>query len=266
MKLKLGIFGCCGKMGESLIKLIVHHEQMSLACAIARQESIFQDKDVSALIGGQPVGVSVQTLNHGFGCAQVMIDFSQPESSLALLTQACRAGIPVVLGTTGFTQAQMLKVHAAGEIIPIVYAANFSFGINLLLAVLPSLAKHLGKQADIEIIEAHHRCKADAPSGTALALGQSIANTLDIDLNTQSVYGRQGNIGHRPSQQIGFSAIRGGDIVGEHTVLFAQEGERLELTHKVSNRTTFAQGAVYAAQWLQNKSAGLYSMQDVLSL
>jgi 4-hydroxy-tetrahydrodipicolinate reductase len=171
-----------------------------------------------------------------------------------------------VIGTTGLNAQQLATLHAAAKHIPIVFAANYSVGVNLLIKLSQQAAQIMGDTADIEIIETHHRHKIDAPSGTALALGEGIAKTLHRDLAKDAVYGREGHTGERPQNQIGFATVRGGDVVGDHTVLFAELGERVELTHKASSRMTFAKGAVRAAKWLINKPAGLYSMMDVLSL
>ena len=266
MTLNIGVLGCAGRMGRSLLAEINANEALNLSCAIARDSAENQGQDVGSLIGAPNTGISVQKLSDGFGATDILIDFTSPELSLAVLEQAQTHKIPVILGTTGFTEDQMSRVQQASQHIPVVYAANFSVGINVLLSLLPRVAKSIGMDADIEIIEAHHRQKVDAPSGTALALGQTVADALDIDLNKDAIYGRQGQIGARPDGQIGFSTIRAGEIIGDHTVLFGLPSETLEVTHKVSKRATFAQGALRAAQWLHKQPAGFYSMQDVLGL
>lgn len=266
MTLNIGVLGCCGRMGRALLAEIHASDALNLTCAIARDSSDKQGQDVGTLMNAAPVGVAVQKLTNGFGATDVLIDFTTPDLSLAVLEHAQRHNLPVVLGTTGFTECQMAHVQQASEQISIAYAANYSVGINILLSLLPRVAQSVGMDADIEIIEAHHRHKIDAPSGTALALGETIADTLDIDLNKNAIYGRQGQIGARPNGQIGFSTIRAGEIIGDHTVLFGLPSETLEFTHKVSKRSTFAQGALRAAQWLYKQPVGLYSMQDVLGL
>lgn len=196
----------------------------------------------------------------------VLIDFTLPEVMLKNLAFCRKAGKAMVIGTTGLDAAQKQLLAEAGKEIPIVFAANFSVGVNLSLKLLDMAARVLGDDADIEIIEAHHRHKIDAPSGTALRMGEVIANALDRDLQKVAVYGREGHTGARERETIGFATVRGGDVVGDHTVLFACEGERLEITHKASSRMTFAKGAVRAALWLDGREPGLYDMQDVLDL
>ena len=196
----------------------------------------------------------------------VLIDFTLPEVMLKNLAFCRKAGKAMVIGTTGLDAAQKQLLAEAGKDIPIVFAANFSVGVNLSLKLLEMTARVLGDDADIEIIEAHHRHKIDAPSGTALRMGEVIADALDRDLQKVAVYGREGHTGARERETIGFATVRGGDVVGDHTVLFACEGERLEITHKASSRMTFAKGAVRAALWLDGREPGLYDMQDVLDL
>ena len=196
----------------------------------------------------------------------VLIDFTLPEVMLKNLAFCRKAGKAMVIGTTGLDAAQKQVLAEAGKDIPIVFAANFSVGVNLSLKLLDMAARVLGDDADIEIIEAHHRHKIDAPSGTALRMGEVIADALGRDLQKVAVYGREGHTGARERETIGFATVRGGDVVGDHTVLFACEGERLEVTHKASSRMTFAKGAVRAALWLDGREPGLYDMQDVLDL
>ena len=196
----------------------------------------------------------------------MLIDFTLPEVMLKNLEFCRQAGKSMVIGTTGLDAAQKQLLAEASKDIAIVFAANFSVGVNLSLKLLDMAARVLGDDADIEIIEAHHRHKIDAPSGTALRMGEVIANALDRDLQKVAVYGREGHTGVRERETIGFATVRGGDVVGDHTVLFACEGERLEITHKASSRMTFAKGAVRAALWLDGREPGLYDMQDVLDL
>jgi 4-hydroxy-tetrahydrodipicolinate reductase len=196
----------------------------------------------------------------------VLIDFTRPEPCLAHLAWCVKHGKKMVIGTTGFDEAGKASIAKAAETIAIVFAPNMSVGVNLCLKLLDMAAKVLGDTVDIEIIEAHHRHKIDSPSGTALRMGEVVANALGRDLKEVAVYGREGITGERERPTIGFATVRAGDVVGDHTVLFADVGERVEITHKASSRMTFAKGAVRAASWLQAKPTGLYDMQDVLGL
>jgi 4-hydroxy-tetrahydrodipicolinate reductase len=196
----------------------------------------------------------------------VLIDFTHPSVTLRNLALCRQAGKAMIIGTTGFSAEEKQLLAEAGKEIPIVFAANFSVGVNLCLKLLDTAARVLGDEVDIEIIEAHHRHKVDAPSGTALRMGEVVAQALGRDLAEVAVYGREGQTGARERQTIGFATVRAGDVVGDHTVLFAGDGERVEITHKASSRMTFAKGAVRAALWLEGREAGLYDMQDVLDL
>jgi len=196
----------------------------------------------------------------------VLIDFTRPDASMDFIEICRQAGKKIVIGTTGYSDAQKALITQAAKDVAIVMAPNMSVGVNLSLKLLEMTAKVMGDNTDIEVIEAHHRHKIDAPSGTALRMGEVIANTLGRDLKDCAVYGREGITGERDRKTIGFSTIRAGDIVGEHTVMFADDGERVEITHKASSRMTFANGAVRAAVWLQDKQTGLFDMQDVLGL
>ncbi|TNF21478.1 MAG: 4-hydroxy-tetrahydrodipicolinate reductase, partial [Pseudomonadales bacterium] len=196
----------------------------------------------------------------------VLIDFTHPSVTLKNLEVCRQAGKAMVIGTTGFTPEEKQLLSEAARQIPIVFAANFSVGVNLCLKLLDTAARVLGDDVDIEIIEAHHRHKVDAPSGTALRMGEVVADALGRDLQKVAVYGREGQTGARERETIGFATVRAGDVVGDHTVLFAAEGERVEITHKASSRMTFAKGAVRSALWLQSRSPALYDMQDVLGL
>ena len=225
--------------------------------------------DAGVLIGNQAVGLALSdqfdtVVDH----CDVVVDFTRPAGTLALLPRCIAAAKAMVIGTTGFDAAGRRAIESASEHIPIVFAANYSVGVTLALALLDTSARVLGESSDIEVIEAHHRHKVDAPSGTALAMGEVLAQATGRDLAQCAVYGRQGHTGPRARETIGFATVRGGDIVGEHTVLFAADGERLEISHKASNRMTFANGAVRAAVWLhaQGGASGLYSMRDVLAL
>jgi 4-hydroxy-tetrahydrodipicolinate reductase len=254
-------------MGLSLIQVVSQSPALKLTVAIDRADSPVIGKDVGELAGTDPSGIKV-TDNLAAVTEQfdVLIDFTRPEVSIEYVEICRKARKKLVLGTTGFNDAQKANIAEAGKEIAIMMAPNMSIGVNLTLKLLEMTAKVMGDYTDIEIIEAHHRHKVDAPSGTALRMGEVIAKTLNRDLKDCAVYGREGITGERDRKTIGFATIRAGDIVGEHTVMFADEGERVEITHKASSRLTFANGAVRAAHWLKDKDKGLFDMQDVLGL
>lgn len=264
---RVGIAGAAGRMGKSLIAACQDNESARLAAAIERADSGVLGQDAGEIAGlsklGVPIGSDVGSLTGGI---DVLIDFTRPEPTLEHVRLCVERGIRMVIGTTGFTPAQRGVIEAASRSTGIVLAPNMSVGVNLVLKLLELAARTIGEQADIEIIEAHHRHKVDAPSGTALRMGEVIAEVLGRDLRTCAVYGREGNTGVRDRETIGFSTIRAGDIVGEHTVMFADEGERVEISHKASSRLTFARGALRAAEWVMSQSSGLFDMQDVLGL
>ncbi|MEN3157874.1 4-hydroxy-tetrahydrodipicolinate reductase [Alkalimonas sp. NCh-2] len=263
---KIGIFGANGRMGRALVQ-VCHEQQLDLAAATVRAGSSWLGQDAGELAGCGRFGLPlVATSAEAVQSADVWVDFTMPEPMLEHLSLAVAAKKPMVIGVTGLTDGQYQRVQQASAQIPVVWAPNMSVGVNLLLHLVQTAAKVMGQTADIEIIEAHHRFKKDAPSGTAMAIGASIAKTLGRDLADCAVYGREGMTGEREHNTIGFATVRGGDIIGDHTALFADLGERLEITHKASSRTTFAQGAIRAAVWLQNKQPGFYSMQQVLGL
>jgi 4-hydroxy-tetrahydrodipicolinate reductase len=265
--LPISILGASGRMGRNLIEAVVNDAQTQLHSATVRASSSMLNVDAGELAGIEKQGIALQTQAQvELERCDVIIDFTLPDALQTNLEWAIAHNTPIVIGTTGLNAEQLTALEAAAQQIPIVFAANYSVGVNLLIKLSQQAAKIMGDTADIEIIETHHRHKIDAPSGTALALGEGIAQTLNRDLATDAVYGREGHTGERPQQQIGFATVRGGDVVGDHTVLFAELGERIELTHKASSRMTFAKGAVRAAKWLKGKPAGLYSMMDVLSL
>jgi 4-hydroxy-tetrahydrodipicolinate reductase len=264
---RIAIVGVSGRMGLVLCKATLLAKNATLTAAISRPNSISIGKDAGELAGIGAVGINVvDDLVAVMDSFDVLIDFTRPDASMVFIEQCRRAGKKVVIGTTGYSEEQKAEINKAANDIAIVLAPNFSVGVNLSLKLLAIAAKVMGDYTDIEVIEAHHRHKVDAPSGTALRMGEVIAETLGRDLKDCAIYGREGNTGERDRKTIGFSTIRAGDIVGEHTVMFADEGERLEITHKASSRMTFANGAVRAAVWLANKEHGLYDMQDVLGL
>lgn len=262
----IGIFGANGRMGRALVQ-VCKEQELTLAAATVRPGSSWSGHDAGELAGCGKLDIALtETSASIVAQADVWIDFTMPEAMLEHLQLAVAAKKAMVIGVTGLSDAQYQQVQQASQHIPIVWAPNMSVGVNLMLHLVQTAAKVMGETSDIEIIEAHHRFKKDAPSGTAMAIGASIASTLQRDLTECAVYGREGITGEREHNTIGFATVRGGDIIGDHTALFADLGERLEITHKASSRTTFAQGAVRAAQWLQNKQPSLYSMQEVLGL
>lgn len=262
----IGIFGANGRMGRALIT-VAKEQQLNLTAATVRSGSDLIGVDAGELAGAGKLGLPLSaTGTDSIKNADIWVDFTMPEAMLAHLQLAVAAKKAMVIGVTGLTDAQYQQVQQASQHIAIVWAPNMSVGVNLLLHLVQTAARVMGQTADIEIIEAHHRFKKDAPSGTAMAIGASIAKALDRDLGKVAVYGREGITGEREQQTIGFATVRGGDIIGDHTALFADLGERLEISHKASSRNTFAQGALRAALWLQNKQSGLYSMQQVLGL
>lgn len=262
----IGIFGANGRMGRALVQ-VSKEQELSLAAATVRPGSSWVGQDAGELAACGKLNLALtETSAEAVKRADVWIDFTMPEAMLEHLQLAVAAKKAMVIGVTGLTDEQYQQVQQASQQIPIVWAPNMSVGVNLMLHLVQTAAKVMGETADIEIIEAHHRYKKDAPSGTAMAIGASIASTLQRDLAECAVYGREGITGERERNTIGFVTVRGGDIIGDHTALFADLGERLEITHKASSRTTFAQGAVRAALWLQNKQPALYSMQQVLGL
>jgi len=263
----IALVGVSGRMGLCLIKAAALSDQAELTVAVSRAESLAVGKDAGELAGISTLGLQIGSdLAAVIDQFDVLIDFTRPDASMHYIEICRQAGKKVVIGTTGYSEAQKLMIAEAAKDIPIVLAPNFSVGVNLSLKLLEMAAKVMGDYTDIEIIEAHHRHKIDAPSGTALRMGEVVASTLGRDLKDCAIYGREGETGARDRKTIGFSTIRAGDIVGEHTVMFADEGERVEITHKATSRMTFANGAVRAAIWLEDKAPGLYDMQDVLGL
>ncbi len=264
---RVAVMGAAGRMGKTLIEAVRQAEGAQLCAAIDRPDSSLVGADAGELVGLGKIGVQLSgDLASVLGDFDVLIDFTHPTVTLKNLELCRQAGKAMVIGTTGFSPEEKELLAEAGKQIPIVFAANFSVGVNLCLKLLDTAARVLGDDVDIEIIEAHHRHKVDAPSGTALRMGEVVANALGRDLQKVAVYGREGQTGARERETIGFATVRAGDVVGDHTVLFAADGERVEITHKASSRMTFAKGAVRAALWLKSQPAGLYDMQDVLGL
>lgn len=267
MQARIAIVGAAGRMGKTLIEACAENDLVELSAATERADSSLLGADAGELVGlGKNNVVLVDALDATQGNFDILIDFTRPEPSMQHLAWCVENQKKMVIGTTGFSEEQKQAITEAADKIGIVFAPNMSVGVNLTLKLLEMTASVLGDTVDIEVIEAHHRHKVDAPSGTALRMGEVVADALGRDLSTCAVYGREGNTGERDRKAIGFETIRAGDIVGEHTVMFADIGERIEITHKASSRMTFAKGAVRAAAWLGDKSFGLYDMQDVLSL
>lgn len=260
------IAGASGRMGRALIEGVQHSPDLALHGALDRPDSPFIGQDAGHFLGqqlGKPISSDVVGTLAGAGA---LIDFTRPEGTMAHLEACASAGVSMVVGTTGLSAEHKQRLEQGARRIPIVFAPNMSVGVNVLLRLLEVAARALGDEFDVEVIEAHHRHKVDAPSGTALRMGEVLARTLDRNLQEVAVFGREGVTGERNAKTIGFATVRGGDIVGDHTALFAGVGERIEITHKASSRTTFAQGALRAALWLRGRAPGLYDMQDVLAL
>jgi 4-hydroxy-tetrahydrodipicolinate reductase len=254
-------------MGRALLQAVHSAQGLTLTGATVSPGSSLAGADAGELAGLGNIGVALTAdTQSAFAGADIVIDFTTPEATLAHLDQLKGTDKRIVIGTTGFSDVQLKQLKQASEALPVVFAANYSVGVTLSLQLLRLAARVMGESSDIEIIEAHHRHKVDAPSGTALRMGEAVAETLGRDLTKCAVYGREGQEGPRAANTIGFATVRAGDIVGEHTVLFASEGERLEITHKASSRQTFAGGAVRAARWLSDQPAGLYDMEAVLGL
>ena len=264
--LKIAVAGASGRMGKILIETIDTSEDTVLMGALMRVGALAVGTD-AALFLGKPSGVLIESdFAKALNKSDFLIDFTRPEGTLKHLEYCAEHGIKMIIGTTGFTDVEKAVIAAAAEKIAIVFAPNMSVGVNVTLKLLEMAAKNFSHGYDIEIIEAHHRHKVDAPSGTALKMGEVIADALGRDLNEVGVFSREGVTGERDPSSIGFATIRGGDIVGDHTVLFAGIGERVEITHKSSSRATYAHGSLRAARFLADKKTGLFNMFDVLGL
>ncbi|WP_447796001.1 4-hydroxy-tetrahydrodipicolinate reductase [Pseudomonas moraviensis] len=264
---RIAVMGAAGRMGKTLIEAVQQTPGAGLTAAVDRPDSTLVGADAGELAALGRIGVPLSgDLDRVVEEFDVLIDFTHPTVTLKNLAFCRKHGKAMIIGTTGFSVEEKQLLAEAGKDIPIVFAANFSVGVNLCLKLLDTAARVLGDDVDIEIMEAHHRHKVDAPSGTAVRMGEVIADALGRDLKKVAVYGREGQTGARERETIGFATVRAGDIVGDHTVLFAADGERVEITHKASSRMTFAKGAVRAALWLDGREPGLYDMQDVLNL
>ena len=265
--INIAITGAGGRMGKTLIEAITNSDGIQLTAAVENPESALIGADVGELSGvGRNNIQVVGSLSDVINSFDVLIDFSTPTSTASNAEVCLAHKKKLVVGTTGLTEEQSQLVNSASQGIAICMASNFATGVNLCFKLAEIAASVLGDDADIEISEAHHKDKVDAPSGTALSLGKVVADALDRDLDQVAVYGREGQTGQRKRSTIGFSSVRAGDVVGDHTVLFAADGERVEITHKASSRMAFAKGAVRAAKWLMEKDSGMFDMQDVLAL
>ena len=265
-KLRIAIAGASGRMGRTLIEAVAQSDDAVLSAALDQPGNPWLGKDAGEFIG-VPCGVPVSdNLEAALKQSDCLIDFTRPEGTLQHLEVCRRLGVHLVIGTTGFSAEGKQAIQSAARDIPIVFAPNMAVGVNAVFRLLDVAARILNEGYDVEVIEAHHRHKVDAPSGTALRMGEVVAAALGRDLAECAVYGREGHTGERPATQIGFATVRGGDIVGDHTVLFAGTGERIEITHKSASRMPYASGAIRAARFMRGKTSGLFDMQDVLGL
>ncbi|MBL8443173.1 MAG: 4-hydroxy-tetrahydrodipicolinate reductase [Zoogloeaceae bacterium] len=265
-QVKVAVAGASGRMGRMLAEAALGDDGVALAAAFDRPGAAFIGRDAGELIGVQSGVMIGADARAAIAAADCVIDFTRPEGTLAHLALARELGRAIVIGTTGFSSEQKAEIAAAAEHIPVVFAPNMAVGVNAVFKLLEVAARILSEGYDVEVIEAHHRFKVDAPSGTALRMGEVVARELGRDLDKCAIFGREGVTGERDAQTIGFSTIRGGDVVGDHTVLFAGLGERIEITHKSGSRMPYATGAMRAARFLQGKTCGLFDMQDVLGL
>ena len=266
MQMKIAVAGASGRMGHMLIEAIQHADDATLAGALDVSAAPGIGTDAAAFLG-KSTGVFIESdLAKALTNAEFLIDFTRPEGTLKHLEYCAEHGIKVIIGTTGFDDAGKATIAAAAKKTAVMFAPNMSVGVNVTMKLLGLAAKNFSHGYDIEIIEAHHRHKVDAPSGTALQMGEVIADALGRKLDDVAVYAREGVTGPRDPSSIGFATIRGGDIIGDHTVLFAGEGERIEISHKSSSRVHYAHGSLRAARFLRDKTTGLYDMQDVLGL
>jgi 4-hydroxy-tetrahydrodipicolinate reductase len=262
---KVGVVGCAGRMGQMLLKILINAPGIVVVGGTERRGSAALGQDLGALAGAEPLGISVtDDPSLLFETADVVVDFTNPTATVSHAQMAAKTGCALVIGTTGFDSDQLAALHRVAQRAPVVLAANMSLGVNLLQQVVEEVARILDPDWDIEIIEMHHKQKVDAPSGTALALGEAAARGRGQQLRRIARRTRDGQVGPRVKGEIGFAVLRGGDVVGDHTVIFAAEGERVEITHRASSREIFARGALKSVLWAAGKKPGLYSMRDVL--
>lgn len=264
---RIAIAGVAGRMGKSLVQAVLNADELTLTAAAVRPGSTLVGADTGELAGIGHLGLTVcDDLTRMHDQFDLLIDFTNPTTTLDYITLCQKYHKKIVIGTTGFTEQQATRIRDASRHIAMVFSPTMSVGVSLCLKLLHTIARVMGEDCDVEIIEAHHRHKLDAPSGTALLMGKVVADALGRDLSEVAVYGREGMTGVRDRRTIGFVTIRAGDVIGEHSIWFANEGERLEITHKVSDRMTFSLGAARAAIWLAQQSVGVFDMQDVLGL
>jgi 4-hydroxy-tetrahydrodipicolinate reductase len=265
--MRIAILGADGRMGRALVRAIVAASpEAELTAATEAAGSPVLGQDAGVVATGQPLGVAIRAGVPDAGAADVWIDFTVPAATAAYCDAAVAAGAALVIGTTGLSAGERAAIDRAAKKVPVVFAANYSVGVNVMLKLVADAAQTLGPSYDLEIVETHHRAKRDAPSGTALRLAEALAEATGRDLGRDARYERHGDVGPRPPTQIGLQTLRGGDVVGDHTVHFMGIGDRLEITHRASSRDTFATGAVRAALWLAGRSSGLYDMRSVLGL
>ncbi len=265
--IRIAIAGAAGRMGKALIESTHKNPEATLGAAIVRPGSSLIGVDAGELGNVGKLGVAItSSLIDVVEKFDVLIDFSSPAATLENAKICAAHAKPIVIGTTGFNAMEKADLLSHKVQIPLLLSANFSTGVNLCFKLLDLAARVLGDDYDVEVYEAHHRHKVDSPSGTAVRMGEVLANALERDLDKVAVYGREGQIGARPRDTIGFATVRGGDVVGDHTVMFMADGERVEITHKASSRLAFSNGAVRAAIWLKQEKSGLFDMQDVLGL
>ncbi len=264
---RIAVVGAAGRMGRMLVEAIAGDDRCSLGAAIERSGSTLLGVDAGELVGVEAQGVMLSDdLAAVVDNFDTVINFTTPELTMANVELCLKNGKSIVIGTTGLSEDQKAELEKAAETISVVFAPNMSIGVNLVFKLLETAARIMDQDADIEVIEAHHRHKVDSPSGTALKMGEVVADTLGRDLEKCAVYGREGYTGPRDRETIGFATVRAGDVIGDHTVLFASEGERVEITHKASSRVIYARGALRAVRFLADKQSGLFDMQDVLGL
>ncbi len=269
MTVRLAVSGATGRMGHTILELASKDPRFEITGALENGSHPAIGKGLSDALPSLGPGLKASVhsaLSRLNPKPQILIDFTQPAATLSYLKEATASGIGLVIGTTGISEADKKQIHEAAKTIPIVMSSNMSAGMNLLFALVEEAAAKLGQDYDVEILETHHHFKKDAPSGSALSLGESVARGWEVNLKEVSTHGREGQVGERKRGTIGFHAVRGGDIVGDHTVLYAGPGERLELTHRAHSREAFAQGALKAALFLSDKKDGFYDMWDVLDL
>lgn len=266
MTTRIAVLGASGRMGRAIIRVISETAGAKLAAAVERPGSPEAGKDAGVLAGLAELSVAVSTATPAAGTTDIWIDFTSPAATIANVKAAAAAGAGIVIGTTGLSNAQKAEIAELAKTSPVVLAPNMSVGVNVLLKLVADATRSLGEAFDIDIVEAHHKMKRDAPSGTALRLAEAAAEGRGVPLSSVACYERHGDIGPRPAGEIGIQTLRGGDVVGDHTVFFFGPEERIEITHRASSRDAFARGAVRASMWLSARAAGLYDMRDVLGL